>query len=187
MHHYGKPRASAASSNDSGFGPIWQKPIRFRMSLHYAPRGRPRGCAGSCVQPLGTSMDACPMGLGCSWNTNGNWNRMVKRWQAEERHYQVPQAYWEQLQGTAGKHRPISLLRPTLATSGVECPISDLWSIRGTPRPVHENHSLATRMAETSRGVMWGWQAERRTHTCAGSKRLGTRRHWRHCKICSTP
>lgn len=74
-------------------------------------------------------MDAGPMYPGCSLNTRKREPKIV--WQLEERRYQVPQACCEHLQGNTGKQGPISLLRHTFETCGVECPRPDLWSIRG--------------------------------------------------------
>lgn len=74
--------------------------------------------------------------------------RTSKHWQAEEHHHQVPQAYWEQLQGTKGKQGPISVLRHTLDRYGVECPKPDFWSMKGAVLTVRDNHRLAVQMAE---------------------------------------
>lgn len=56
---------------------------------------------------------------------------MVKHWQTEERHYHIPQEYWEQLQGATGKQGSISLVTGTVESYGGVCPRPNLWKYKG--------------------------------------------------------
>lgn len=109
---------------------------------------------------------------GCSPNTAGHGNPKepaLNEWSNAGRRkkgttYQVPQGYWEQLQGTTRKQGPHSLLRRTLETYGVDCPRPDLWSYKGRRIPVRGNHSIATQMTEIERRALRERQAKRRMH-----------------------
>lgn len=91
--------------------------------------------------------------------------RMVKHWQAEDRQYKGSEAYREQLQGTAGKQGPLSLIirTPEKENYSVTCPLPDLRVYKGGEIIVRGNHGLAGQMAGLVRRELWGRQAKRRT------------------------
>lgn len=90
--------------------------------------------------------------------------RMVEHWQKEYTGYDIPQAYWESLAGTAGKHGPASLMRHFLEKYDVGYPEPGLWVVHGRVCPVDRTMDLSQSVARQVCTVLWRQQTRRRLH-----------------------